>query len=67
VIALSRNEIAHLFAAPVGRPIDDWLHRLRWSWRRRRHHDQRSHLPLPTASHPTMKVTTSDGSIVDID
>jgi hypothetical protein len=37
VIALTCSEIAHLFAAPVGRPIDDWLHRLRWSWWRRRH------------------------------
>jgi hypothetical protein len=37
VIALTCSEIAHPFAALVGRPIDDCLHRLRWSWWRRRH------------------------------
>jgi hypothetical protein len=37
MIALSCNEIAHLFAALVLRPAGDWLHRLRWSIWRRRH------------------------------
>jgi hypothetical protein len=54
VIALTRGEIAHLFAALVGRPIDDWRHRLRWSCWRRRHqprarraHDQRQAAQQP--------------------
>jgi hypothetical protein len=37
VIALTGNEIAHLFTALVLRPAGDALHRLRWSWWRRRH------------------------------
>jgi hypothetical protein len=39
VIALSCNEIAHLFAVLVLRPAGDLghRHRLRWSWWRRRH------------------------------
>jgi hypothetical protein len=37
VIALTCSEIAHLVAALIGRPIDDWLHRLRWSRWRRQH------------------------------
>jgi SRSO17 transposase len=37
VIALTCNEIQHLFAALVLRPAGDALHRLRWSWWRRRH------------------------------
>jgi SRSO17 transposase len=37
VIALTCNEIAHLFAALVLRPAGDPLHRLHWSWWRRRH------------------------------
>lgn len=37
VIALTCNEIQHLFAALVLRPAGDWWHRLRWSWWRRRH------------------------------
>jgi hypothetical protein len=45
VIALSCNEIAHLFAALVLRPTGDALHLLRWSWWRRRHqaHARRAH------------------------
>jgi hypothetical protein len=35
VIALSCNELAHLFAALVIRPVGDVPHRLRWSWWRR--------------------------------
>jgi hypothetical protein len=37
VVALSCNEIAHLFAVVVLRPAADHRHRLRWSWWRRRH------------------------------
>ena len=36
VIALTCNEIAHLFATLL-RPVSDVVHRLRWSWWRRRH------------------------------
>jgi hypothetical protein len=32
------NEIQHLFAAVVARPVEDLSHRLRWSAWRRRHH-----------------------------
>jgi hypothetical protein len=54
VIALSRSEIAHLFAALVGRPIDDWLHRLRWSLWRRRHQARarRAHYQRQAAQQP---------------
>jgi SRSO17 transposase len=54
VIALSCSEIAHLFAALVGRPIDDWLHRLRWSWWRRRHQARarRAHYQRQAAQQP---------------
>ena len=31
------NEIQHLFAAVVARPVEDLSHRLRWSAWRRRH------------------------------
>jgi hypothetical protein len=37
VIALSCNEIAHLFAVVVLRAAADHRHWLRWSWWRRRH------------------------------
>jgi SRSO17 transposase len=37
LIALTCNEIQHLFAALVIRPVRDALHRLRWSAWRRRH------------------------------
>jgi SRSO17 transposase len=37
VIALTCNEIAHLFAVLVLHPAGDDRHRLRWSWWRRRH------------------------------
>lgn len=36
VVALCCNEVAHLFAALVGRPASGRLHLLRWSWWRRR-------------------------------
>jgi hypothetical protein len=54
VIALTCSEIAHLFAALVGRPIDDWLHRLRWSWWRRRHQARarRAHYQRQAAQQP---------------
>jgi hypothetical protein len=53
-IALTCSEIAHLFAALVGRPIDDWLHRLRWSWWRRRHQARarRAHYQRQAAQQP---------------
>ncbi len=37
LIALTCNEIQHLFAALVIRPVRDEVHRLRWSAWRRRH------------------------------
>jgi hypothetical protein len=37
MIAPSRNEMAHLFAALVIQPADDKRHLLRWSTWRRRH------------------------------
>ena len=37
VIALTCSQLQHLFVALVGRPVDDWRHRLRWSWWRRRY------------------------------
>jgi hypothetical protein len=54
VIALTCSEIAHLFAALVGRPIHDWLHRLRWSWWRRRHQARarRAHYQRQAAQQP---------------
>jgi SRSO17 transposase len=54
VIALTCNEIQHLFAALVLRPIDDWQHRLRWSWWRRRHQARarRAHYERQAAQHP---------------
>jgi hypothetical protein len=54
VIALTCNEIAHLFAALVLRPAGDPLHRLRWSWWRRRHqgHARASHYRRQAAQQP---------------
>jgi hypothetical protein len=41
LIPLTCNEVQHLFAALVARPVEDLGHRLRWSvWRRR--HQQRA-------------------------
>jgi hypothetical protein len=37
LIPLTCNELQHLFAALVARPVDDLSHRLRWSTWRRRH------------------------------
>lgn len=37
VIALTCNEIAHLFAVLVLQPVNHGRHRLHWSWWRRRH------------------------------
>jgi hypothetical protein len=37
LIALTCNELQHLFAALVAAPVADPGHRLRWSWWRRRH------------------------------
>jgi hypothetical protein len=53
VIALTCNEVQHLFAALVLRPIDDWRHRLRWSWWRRRHQARarRAHYQRQAAQH----------------
>jgi hypothetical protein len=41
LVPLTCNEVQHLFAALVARPVKDLGHRLRWSlWRRR--HQQRA-------------------------
>jgi hypothetical protein len=37
LIPLTCNEVQHLFAALVARPVEDLGHRLRWSVWRRRH------------------------------
>jgi hypothetical protein len=37
LIPLTCNELQHLFATLVAAPITHTGHRLRWSWRRRRH------------------------------
>jgi hypothetical protein len=37
LIPLTCNEIQHLFATLVARPVEDLSHRLRWSLWRRRH------------------------------
>jgi hypothetical protein len=51
LIGLTCNEVQHLFAPLAARPAGDLGHRLRWSvWRR-------PHLPLPTTSQRTMKIT----------
>ena len=54
MIALTCSEIQHLFAALVGRPVDDWRHRLRWSWWRRRHQARarRAHYQRQAAQQP---------------
>jgi hypothetical protein len=54
MIALSCNEIAHLFAALVLRPVGDHRHRLRWSWWRRRHQARarRAHYQRQAARQP---------------
>ena len=43
-IPLTRNEISHLFATALLRPIRTLRHRLHWStWRRRHQHRARTH------------------------
>jgi hypothetical protein len=43
LIPLTRNEIAHLLATVIIRPVHDPSHRLRWSrWRRRHQHRART-------------------------
>ena len=43
LIPLTCNEIQHLFAALIARPVEDLSHRLGWSlWRRRHQHRART-------------------------
>jgi hypothetical protein len=57
------NEIQHLFAAVVARPVQDLSHRLRWSAWPRRQSSPRPHLALPTTgSLGPMKITISGWS-----
>jgi hypothetical protein len=53
LIALTCNEIHHLFNVLIAQPVSDLWHRVRWStWRRHQHRARTSHYQRRTAAEP---------------